>query len=49
MRSSKTQDAKAKQSSDELNGKIKRFLATILSDALSEPSARRGETLPAVA
>ena len=37
------QAEKARQSSDELNGKITRFLASILSDAASEPGVGSGD------
>lgn len=40
------QEAKAKQSSEELNRKIKRFLAAVLSDAISESSERPGRDAP---
>lgn len=42
----KKQDESAKQSSEELNRKITKFLSTILSDALAEPSAESGGTAP---
>ncbi len=40
------QDEKAKQSSDGLNQKITRFLATILSDAAAEPASGPGGNAP---
>lgn len=40
------QEAKAKQSSEELNRKIRRFLTSILSDAISEPSEGAGGDAP---